>query len=254
MALWAYRDRVRLVVVGTPILWLRSIAGSCSLVGTFYSLTRLPPSDVLTLCQLFPVWVAILAWPMLGSLPHWSVWIALFSSMVGVVFIGSQHIDEENVATYVVLAVSVFTALAMMGLNKLKKMDTRAIVVHFSMVSLLFSALAFVIIPAPETRVEFTWYHGIMLVGVGVTATFGQLFLTKAFTVGDPTKLSVVSLSQLVMVLFLECTVLNSPPADWRMKLLGTPLIIGPAVWLMVRSRPNRVSAPALAMPRTEAA
>ena len=45
---WALAAGVRLVFWKPGILWMRSIAGSLSLVGTFYALTRLPVSDVLS--------------------------------------------------------------------------------------------------------------------------------------------------------------------------------------------------------------
>ncbi|HEX5270497.1 MAG TPA: hypothetical protein VFW33_08435, partial [Gemmataceae bacterium] len=48
-ALLARAARARLVFWRPRILWLRSVAGSFSLIGTFYALTRLPVSDVLTL-------------------------------------------------------------------------------------------------------------------------------------------------------------------------------------------------------------
>src|SRR5687767_3166629 len=44
-------------------LWVRSIAGSCSLVMAFYALSKLPTSTVVTLSNTFPIWVAVLSWP-----------------------------------------------------------------------------------------------------------------------------------------------------------------------------------------------
>src|SRR5437879_4759019 len=56
---WMGTTGVRPVVFRPRILWLRSLAGSLSLVGNFYALTRLPVADVLTLSNLFPIWVAL---------------------------------------------------------------------------------------------------------------------------------------------------------------------------------------------------
>src|SRR5258708_5904033 len=54
----------KLVFWGPRALWIRSIAGSVSLVCTFYALTQLPIADVLTLTNIFPIWVALLSWPL----------------------------------------------------------------------------------------------------------------------------------------------------------------------------------------------
>jgi drug/metabolite transporter (DMT)-like permease len=65
-----------LVFRGSRSLWLRSIAGSISLVGSFYAFTHLSVSEVITLTNLFPIWVAVLSWPLLRVIPAPDVWIA----------------------------------------------------------------------------------------------------------------------------------------------------------------------------------
>ena len=41
---------------------MRSLAGSFSLVCSFYALTRLPIGDVLTLTNTYPLWIVALSW------------------------------------------------------------------------------------------------------------------------------------------------------------------------------------------------
>src|SRR5438552_7771071 len=48
-ALLAYLAGAKLVFLRPRRLWIRSIAGSCSMVCTFYAFGRLPASDVVTL-------------------------------------------------------------------------------------------------------------------------------------------------------------------------------------------------------------
>ena len=55
-------------------LWVRSVAGSCSMVCTFYSFARLPTADVITLTNTFPIWVTILSWPLYGHCPARRWW------------------------------------------------------------------------------------------------------------------------------------------------------------------------------------
>src|SRR4051812_23760544 len=55
MGLLARTAKVKLFFRWPLILWIRSLAGSISLVSTFFALTKLPISDVLTLTNLFPV-------------------------------------------------------------------------------------------------------------------------------------------------------------------------------------------------------
>jgi drug/metabolite transporter (DMT)-like permease len=226
----------RLVFWRPRVLWLRSIAGSCSLVGTFYSLTRLPVSDVLTLTQMFPIWVALLSWPLLGERPGAGVWLAILSGVVGVALIQQPHFAQGNFASLVALASSLSTAVAMLGLHQLHGIDHRAVVVHFSAVSLLFCAAALVLLGPGEAPLALPGGRGLgMLLGVGGAATVGQLFLTRAFAAGPPARVSVVGLTQVAFALGIDVFVLGES-ADWR-KLLGVALVGAPAAWLMASRR-----------------
>src|SRR5262245_22738105 len=75
----------RLVFLTPRTLWVRSLAGSVSLVCTFFALARLPVAEVLTLTNVFPIWVALLSWPVLGERPTKEAWIAIAVGLTGVV-------------------------------------------------------------------------------------------------------------------------------------------------------------------------
>src|SRR5438552_15686155 len=81
----------RLVFLRPRKLWMRSIAGSISLVCGFYAMTHYPVSEVLTLTNMFPLWVVILSLPLLGHWPPADVWPAVLIGIVGVVLIQSAE-------------------------------------------------------------------------------------------------------------------------------------------------------------------
>jgi drug/metabolite transporter (DMT)-like permease len=227
--------RAQFVIWGTRSLWIRSIGGSFSLVGTFYAFTRLPVADVLTLTNLFPVWVALLSWPLLKERPTGQVWLSVASSMVGVILIQRPHFAEGNFASVVALACSLSTAIAMIGLHRLQGIDPRAIVVHFSGVGALFCLAALVLFDVGDQPEQILEGRSLlMLLGVGVTATLGQLLLTKAFAAGSPSKISVVGLTQIVFALALE--VLWWGRSFEPATLLGMVLVVAPTAWLMSRT------------------
>jgi len=233
---WAVSSGVRLVFFRPGVLWLRSIAGSISLVGTFYALPRLPVSDVLTLTNVFPIWVALLSWPLLRERPAWQVWIAVASGVSGVALIQQPHFAEGNFASAVALASSFTTALAMIGLHRLVGIDPRAIVVHFSTVSMLFVAGTLLVFDGSADRsFNVDPRVALLLLGVGLAAAVGQVFLTKAFTAGSPAKISVVGLSQVVFAMLFDVLLLER---DLNARsVLGTILVLAPSAWLLVRRR-----------------
>jgi drug/metabolite transporter (DMT)-like permease len=231
-ALLALAAGARVFVWRPATLWIRSLAGSVSLVCTFYALTRLPVSDVLTLTNMFPIWVGLLSWPLLGERPSARVWVATVSGVVGVALIQQPHFAEGNFASILALTSSFFTAVAMIGLHRLHQIDFRSVVVHFSGVSALFCAGALLFFDRPVAReTGLTTETVIMLLGVGVAATVGQLSLTKAFALGAPAKVSVVALTQIVFVMLFELGV--SQRSFNPTTLLGMSLVVAPTAWLM---------------------
>jgi drug/metabolite transporter (DMT)-like permease len=236
VGIWTWAAGVNFVFVRPPILWLRSLSGSMSLIGTFYALSILPPSEVWTLTNLFPLWIALLSWPMLGAFPRPQVWVSIVAAIAGVYLIFGAKLVTGEATILIGLAISLFTAVAMMGLNRLKGIDVRAVVVHFSAVSLAFSAAAYWIFPVAEAEIEPDHWDSLRLIGVGLAATLGQVCLTQAFTKGDPARVSVVGLTQIVFALVIGAVLFGESPDQG--KLLGIPLVLGPTAWVMLT--PNR--------------
>ncbi len=221
---------------GTPILWLRSIAGSLSMVTSFYALTHLPGSDVLVMTNSFPVWVALLSWPAFGERPTVGVIVAVLAAVGGVAVCNQFNMTQLEPAHFAAIVASVFTAVAMMGLNRVKGVSSLGVVVHFSWVSVAFCACTF-LMPAKDSKpvLPVEWVHWVVLLAVGTTATVGQIFLTKAFRGGQATKVSVVGLSQVVMVMLWEAVFGGREFNVWQ--LVGTVLVLGPTAYLMIRER-----------------
>lgn len=218
-------------------LWFRSIAGSFSLVSAFCALAKLPPSMVVTLTNSFPIWVAILSWPLLGLLPSGRVWVAVLGGIVGVYLIQRPEASENDFAIVIALGSAVFTSLAMIGLHKLKEVNPNAVVVHFSMVATLFSTSAFFLFPLREDVEPF--YEPLtlaLLIGVGLSASCGQMLLTRAFAAGEPAKVSVVGLSQVVIALLIDVLIMNQHVTTSA--LVGTILILIPTAWVMLERKP----------------
>lgn len=235
--LMAVGTRVPLAIPGPPTLWLRSVSGSLSMVCTFYALTHLPPSDVLVITNSFPIWVALFSWPAFGERPTLGVLAAVLCGVAGVAVTQKATVGVEfGLAHYAAVFASIFTAVAMMGLNRLKGIPSLAVVVHFSAVSLFVCGACYFVFPRTVGNDKLAeWRVMFDLLMVGATATVGQVFLTKAFKGGAATKVSVVGLSQVVMVMAWERAVHGRVFDEWQ--LFGTALVLGPTGYLMLRER-----------------
>ena len=238
----------RLVLLGPPSLWIRSIAGSLSLLCSFYAMTRnVPVTNVLAINNIFPLWVALLAWPVLGVKPGWPLMAAVIAAVAGVFLIRAHSLgeigalldlgDEGAVAARFSLFASLATAVAMLGLNRLHWIDTRAVVAHFSGVSMIFCIAALMCFERRQPFLDsFTDPTTLlMLLGLGVTATAGQICLTKAFTIGAPAKVALVNLAQIVMTLLVDVCLFNEGFS--LLNLVGIALVILPTAWVVSRER-----------------
>jgi drug/metabolite transporter (DMT)-like permease len=224
-----------LVVWRPRTLWVRSLAGSFSLVCNFYALTRLPVADAVTLMNLQPLWIVVISAVLLRR-PAGLEILGVVCGLAGVVLIERPHISGDGLAAIVALVSSASSAVAMLGLHRLRQVDPRAVVAHFAGVATLVSA----------TCLYFRWQDGSallfersgMVVGallaVGVTGTLGQILLTKAYAAGAPAKVATVGLTQVVFAMGFDVILWNRELTPST--LIGFALVLAPTTWLSIRS------------------
>lgn len=241
--LLALSTRAQLVLWRPRTLWVRSFAGSVALLANFYAMTHYPISEVLALSNMFPLWVAVLSWPVLGERPRLDAFVAAAFGVTGVFVLqqsaagtSDAHAPTDSIIPVIAAVVASFaSAIAMLGLHRLKGIDERAIVAHFSGVSLTFTLLALAVMPEPTAPQGFSSSSIAPLLGLGVAATAGQLFLTRAFASGPPTQVAVVGLTQIGFSMILERVFEQRQFSS--MTLFGLALVVAPTAWVMTRRR-----------------
>lgn len=234
-----------LVFRGPRALWLRSFASSASLLCTFCALAQLPTSEVLTLTNTFPIWVALLSWPLLGVRPSPAVWLAAGCGVVGVALIQSPHFTgaaRTTPAVALALTAALTSAVAMLGLNRLKGVHPWAIVTHYSAVATVVVLGTWAVGGPPDLTPLADGRTVLLLVLVGVAATLGQVCVTMAFTSGPPARVSVAGLTQVVFALGLD--LLFHGPVVQPLTLAGIALVMAPTAWMMA-DRAAREAPPA---------
>lgn len=225
-----------LVFFRPKTLWVRSLAGSISVMCTFYALSRLPIADALTLTNMFPLWIALLSWPVLGKFPDRAVWLGIGCGLTGVVVMQQPYLAEGNLGTLAAVLASFSSAVALIGLHRLKQVAPTAVVVHFSTVSVVSLLAMLLIFPAENgwgSPLRLPWPAPALLLGVGLFATAGQLLLTRAYGAGAPTRVAVVGLSQVGFAMVFDTLIWDR--AFQLHSLIGILLVMLPTVWLMLR-------------------
>lgn len=235
---WLARaGRVRTPFWRPRTLWMRSLVGSVSLILSFFALSTLNVSTAYTLFNTFPLWVTLLAWPVLGERPTLGVGLALLSGAAGVVLIEDPR-DGFRLASVAALAASVCTAVVMLGLHRLRTLHSLAIVVHFSGVATVV-AVGYLVwtVCAGQLLAAADWADPVtlaLLAGVGGSATLGQIAMTRAFSLAPPQRLAVVGLAQVVFALGYDLGLWGQ--ALGLAQFAGTLLVMAPVAWLVGRS------------------
>lgn len=233
-ALWARSAGVPLVLWEPRTLWLRSLAGSVSLVGNFYALAKLPPADAITLANAHPLWIVLLTAILLRRPPSPGVAIGVASGLIGVAMIEQPNLAVDATAVGVALLSSLATAVAMLGLHRLRGVDARAVVAHFAGVAAVIASTLLAFRKGGDSPDGLGGVTLLMLLGVAISGTLGQVFLTRAYASGPPSKVAVIGLTQVVIAMAMEAAIWGrtlTPPA-----FAGFVLVLAPTAWLIARS------------------
>jgi drug/metabolite transporter (DMT)-like permease len=231
------------------VLW-RSLLGTMSMIGTFYALSSrtLSLGDTVTLFNLTPVFLAMLAPIFLRERTTIGVVLALALALGGVVlvvhptFLFGEH-DARSIAaaaggpsaraTAGVAVLTAFTSsLAMMMLRRVGRTETpEAVAAHFS----IFAAVALAIVSLFDLRMPTLRDAGFMI-AAGVCAGFAQLAMTKAYALEAAARVASMSYLAVVTSALLGAAVLREVPS--LTAVLGMGLVIaGGAVVTFARDR-----------------
>jgi hypothetical protein len=234
----------KLVFLKPRSLWARSISGWAAMICGFYALTHYDAEIVLALTNMYPLWVALLSWPMLGKIPARPTWFALGVSCLGVWLVYSSgndtslkaasHSYNPQLAIPSAILAGILSGVALINLHRVKELDTRSVVTHFSGVATTLSLMVWLIVPLdPPTR-AYDQSSLVRLIFIGVAATIGQLCLTMAFSRGAPARVSVVGLSQVAVAVVVKGVLEGRIPTVGS--LVGMTLIVAATIWVILAS------------------
>ena len=201
------------------MLW-RSLLGTTSMLLTFYALSSRTVSlgDTVTLLNLTPVFLAVLAPMVLGERTSGRVGIAITTALVGVVLVlhpsfsfGEQGTLPGPSATATAMsavAAAFSSSLAMMMLRRLGKSETaESIAIHFS----LFAAAALGLLSLFDLRMPTARDAGCMI-AAGVCAGFAQIAMTRAYALERAARVSAMGYLAVVASALLGAAVLHERP------------------------------------------
>jgi len=226
-------------------LLLRSAFGTLSMMATFYALSSrtLALGDTVTLLNLSPVFLALLAPVVLGERTAPTLALAIAVSLGGVVLIlhpsfawhaatGPDGGPSAAVTAGAAVTAALSTSIAMMMLRRAGRTESAEVIaIHFSVAAALLNAVVSLFdLRMPSAR------DAACGIGAGVAAGFGQLAMTRAYTLERAARVGGVSYLAVVVSAILGALVLDERPAPAA--LAGIALVVAGGILVTLARSP----------------
>ena len=198
----------------------------------FTSLTVLPLAEAAAIGFVMPLFLALLAVPMLGERMDGARLAAVLAGLAGALVIVRP-------------GAAAFTAYALLPIgmalcNALYQILTRKVAgVEHPLTSLVWGAIVGAVLLS--FALPFAWvtptdpWHWVLLGIIGVLASIGHFTLIRAYDYANATGLAPFFYTQLVWVMLLGWLVFGDFPDGWS--LLGTGIIVASGIYLVGRQR-----------------
>lgn len=213
------------------LLILRGLLGGVAVLLSFYAVSRMKLSEVSILLQTTPIFVIVFARMFLKEKLPKSFYLLLLLSACGVFFVIKPDFDSiGSIPAILALLSAIIASVAYVCIKSLRRThDTHIVVLYFTATAML--------VPIPLMWKDFVMpglNDMLLLLMVGVSATIGQFFMTKAYGVEKAGLVSMVNYTTVFFNMFWDIIVWNAV-LDLG-SLLGGALIILSSVLLTLRT------------------
>ena len=213
----------RIPILGThrKLLVLRGLVGSTSMVLFFMALHYMPLGTAVGLRYIAPIFAAIFAILLLREKVKPVQWLFFVISFSGVLVLKGLDRNIPIIGMALVLVASIFSGLVYIIIRKIGSREHPVVIVNY------FMCLATIIggvgaIFNWKTPVGIDW---LLLSSLGIFGYFGQLFMTKAFQMGETNAIAPLKYLEVFFAVIVGVIFLGEAYVIWS--FVGLAMIIG---------------------------
>ena len=219
-----------ILVTRRPLLQaVRSILATVTTFLFFTSLRYLPLGEAVALAFAAPIFLTVLAGPVLGEKVGPRRWIAVLVGFVGVLTI--LRPGSETFSPYALLPLSAAVAFSLTMLlgRKLALTDnSTSIVFYTSLGGVLASGVMIPMDWTPPTIDHLPW-----LVLIGLLGGFGQILIIQAFRHAEASMLAPFEYSSIIWAILFGYLFWSEVPDD--LTFVGAAIVVGAGVYIAQR-------------------
>ena len=202
-------------------LW-RAAFGTCAMYLFFYALAHLHLAEAILLTYSTPLFIPFIAWLWIHEPPPPVIFPAVALGLIGIALIARPGAGlGVSPASVAGVLSGVCAAAAMVSIRRIADTEPAArVVFYFSVVSTLIAAVPLAWAWAPLSVSTL-----LLLLGIGVLATLGQLCLTRAYALAPAARIGAFTYIAVVFGGLLGWMLWDETPD--AASALGMALVIG---------------------------
>ena len=208
----------------------RTLFGLIGMAGAFYGYTTMPLATVTALGFTMPLFLTLLAVPLLGERVGWRRGSAVLVGFMGVLLM-VRPAGADAVAfipSLIVLAAALAWALAMITIRRMGESGESgvAIVLWFALGSSVVALLA----SLPGWVWPSAWQWPLLL-GIGLVSALAQLLMTEAYRSGETTLVAPFEYSGIIWTTLLGALIWAEAPDGWDAAGIAILVASGLYIW-----------------------
>jgi drug/metabolite transporter (DMT)-like permease len=210
----------------------RSLCLVAATVCFFAGLRFLPLAEGTAITLLAPIFIVLLAQPILGEKPTKSRWAAVIVGFIGILVLLRPGSAVLHPAVLLLLGTAVFNALYQLLTRKLPGDSMYTTLFYSALVGAVGFTLA---LPWGFESDALTWREGVLLLALGLFAGVAHWLLTRAFLIAPASLLTPFTYLQMVWATLFGYVVFAQLPDGWS--VVGMAIILGSGVALALQER-----------------
>lgn len=234
IALSLYKKPVKQTGGKLLLLFFRGFVGFLALLTFFYNISNISLAEAMTFSKTSTIFTAIFAYVFIKEKLGIRGWIGVFIGFIGILFITKFDGSTLDKTDWLGIFSGVGAALAYTSVRELRTFyDTRVIVLSFMTIGTI-GPIILMVIANFYSNSTFDFMFGkftmpnlndlLYITFMGTTATFAQIYMTKAYGAAKAGIIGTISYSNLIFAIILGVILGDKFPDIWIS--LGIILII----------------------------
>lgn len=218
---------------GLKYLILRSVSGTLGIFTNFYAISMINISDASMLNKLSPFFAILFSAIMIKEKPKLYQLLCVVVAFIGAIFILKPGADSVTfIPALIGISGAAFAGFAYTNVRiaSMHKVPGPFIVFFFSLFSCLSSVPYMIVNFVPMTHLQLLY-----LLLAGVSASLGQIFITKAYSYSPASEISVYDYTQIIFAAILGMIFLGEFPDV--ISIIGYIIISGAAITMFLIRR-----------------